>query len=490
MVKYGYHALQLIYSKYGLTPPVLLANKANSATIALGGDDPDNPAVQHAVESSTAGAIKLLQLVGSLLRHKDGECGYQDRALLFMQQQKLKLYDLDEPRKFPDVSNTRYGCYTYAAAEVVCFHGIIQDVVEHVVDAKSKSGQQNHVELNVLKGLNCAATMTENVALALYGVSVSWPYMAMVRGSKDNPLNLLSLTELHRKLPDFCSHIAANPHILLDPETPISQLTIDGKPFLDEFLIDTIRQLRPEYPNLLLAISAMFSGCKDGWIQFTPEFHVGGTFDSLTPEQRAILFIPSTNDHNEGMLGSFRVHMRYHPNSTARSFSNQTRAERNNTEAFIKKIYSAAVEKFVMREVRKEGASGTRAKFRKAWAALQREKAEKGRQKREKAAAKKRNLAFRLATTQLELDISTINTMTSARLKDQLQVYRDVLRDPVLVKTLWKNMTTVAVRKQMVLDARERELARRYVTNFSINGWFQFVSGCYPLNQKPQKQIL
>jgi hypothetical protein len=80
--------------------------------------------------------------------------------------------------------------------------------------------------------------------------------------------------------------------------------------------------------------------------------------------------------------------------------------------------------------------------------------------------------------------------MTSARLKDQLQVYCDVLRDPVLVKTLWKNMTTVAVCKQMVLDARERELARRYITNFSINGWFQFVSGCYPLNQKPQKQIL
>jgi hypothetical protein len=261
VVKYGYHTLQLIYSKYGLTPPVLLANKVNSATIALGGDDPDNPAVQHAVKSSTAGAIKLLQLVGSLLHHKDGEHGYQDRALLFMQQQKLELYNLDEPRKFPDVSNTRYRCYTYTAAKVVCFHGIIQDLVEHVVDTKS---QQNHVELNVLKGLNCAATMTENVALALYGVSVSWPYMVMVCSSKDNPLNLLSLTKLHRKLPDFCSHIAANPHILLDPVTPISQLTIDGKPFLNEFLIDTIRQLHPEYPNLLLAISAMFSGCKVG----------------------------------------------------------------------------------------------------------------------------------------------------------------------------------------------------------------------------------
>lgn len=81
------------------------------------------------------------------------------------------------------MSNTRYRCYTYAAAFVVKFHGIIQEVVEEVIDAKTKSGQANHVEFNILKGLNCAVTITELVALAGYGVSVSWPYMGMVRGT-------------------------------------------------------------------------------------------------------------------------------------------------------------------------------------------------------------------------------------------------------------------------------------------------------------------
>ncbi|KAF7344413.1 hypothetical protein MSAN_01922500 [Mycena sanguinolenta] len=465
VVKYGVLEMERVYKTYNLPLPVLLANKANAATIDLT-KNPDSAALQHAIDSSSRGAIKLLSLLGSLLRHKDGERGYQDRCGIFMRERKLELYDLEAPGKFPDVSNTRYGCYTYAAAEVVCFPGLIYELITEIIDAKTKSGQKNHVESNILEGLKCAATMTEAVALALYGLSVSWPYMAMVRGTKEKPVNLLSLTDLHRKLPGFCSHIAANPLLLLDSETPLDQLTIDGKPFRDN-LIHCIREIVPELPNLARVVSAMFTGCAAGWTQFTPEFHVGGTFDQLTPEQREILFIDATNDVNEGMLGSYRVHTRYHPNSTAHSFSNQTRTERNNTEAFIKKCCDEAVEKYVMREVRKDGASGVRAKFRKAYLGLQREKAAKALKRREKTAARKTAHAAHLADTSLELDISKIQEMTSAKLKDQLYVYRDVLKDEVLLKRLWKDMATVAVRRNLVLEARTRELARRETSNSS-----------------------
>ncbi|KAJ7436598.1 hypothetical protein FB451DRAFT_1453881 [Mycena latifolia] len=461
VLRYGVKKVESIYATYNIPPPVLLANKANSATINLSSGNPNDAALQNAIESSSSGAIKLLQLIGALLRHKDEERGYQDRCTIFMQERKLELFDLDEPGKFPDVSNTRYGCYTYAAAEVVCFHGIIQELVIQVIDGKTKSGQPNHVEYLILKGMNCSRTMEQLVGLALYGVCVSWRYMALVRGTKENPINLLSLTDLHRKLPKFCTHIADNPHILLDPTTPLDQLTIDGQPFVNDLLLPIIRQLLPDLPNIFLVISHMFSGCAEGWIHFTPEFHVGGTFDLLTPEQRAILFIPSTNDCSEGMLGSYRVHMRYHPNSTAHSFSNQTRTERNNTEAFIKKVCDAAVQQFVMREVRKDGASGVQAKFRRAWAALQREKAENALKRREKAAAKKKLAAFRLATTQLEFSVDKIKVLSSPLLKAQLRVYRDVLKDGILLKLRWKDMETVAVRRKLVLEARERELARR-----------------------------
>ncbi|KAJ7513052.1 hypothetical protein B0H11DRAFT_2182316 [Mycena galericulata] len=191
----------------------------------------------------------------------------------------------------------------------------------------------------------------------------------------------------------------------------------------------------------------MFSGCAAGWVQFTPEFVVGRTFDRLTPEQLAILHIPATNDCSEGMLGSFCVYMRYHPNSTAHSFSNQIRTERNNTEAFIKKCCDATVEK--------------RTKFRRAWAALQREKAEKARERREKAAAKKKSKAARLTATTLEFDTAKIDLMSSRVLKEQLAVYRDVLKDGILIKKLWKDMSTAAVRRKLVLEARERGITRQ-----------------------------
>lgn len=470
VVRCWYSEVQRVNSVHDLPPPVLLANKANATAISLGSEDPNSATVRAAVESSTSGAIKLLQLIGALLRHKDGEREYQDRSQIFIHQRKLELFNLDEPSKFPDVSNTRYGCYTYAAAEVVCFHGIIQELVEEIIDGKTDSGKANHVEHNILKGLNC------DVALDLYGVSVSWPYMATVRGTKEKPINLLSLTDIHRQLPVFCAHVAVHPYILLDPTTPLELLTIDGRPLLNELLFAMIAQLRPRLPNLSLVISSMFSGTETGWIHFTPEFHVGGTFDMLTAWQRSVLFIPSTNDRNEGKLGSFTVHMRYHPNSTAASYSNQTRAEQNNTEAFIKKCCDAAVETYVMREVKKDGASGAKAKFRRAWLSFQWEKAERGHKRREKAAAKKKSKAARLAATQLEFDISKIDAMSSQLLKDQLAVHRNGLKDPVLAKILWKNMATVAVRRQLVLEARTRELARRYFS-WSFLGPFSFIKG-------------
>ncbi|KAJ7199311.1 hypothetical protein C8J57DRAFT_1633835, partial [Mycena rebaudengoi] len=161
--------------------------------------------------------------------------------------------------------------------------------------------------------------------------------------------------------------------------------------------------------------------------------------------------------------------LQYHPNSTPHSFSNQTRTERNNTEAFIKKCCDAAVEKYVMREVRRDGASGKRAKFRRALVTIQREKAQKALKRRETSMAKKKLKASRLAATALEFDLIKIQGMTSVLLKDQLAVYRDVLKDDILTKTLWKDMAKVDVRRNMVLQARERELARREQLHSSIS---------------------
>jgi hypothetical protein len=63
---------------------------------------------------------------------------------------------------------------------------LIYQLVRDIVDRKT-TDQLNHIEQNILKGLDCDVTMTDLVALARYGASVSRPYMATVHGTKDKP---------------------------------------------------------------------------------------------------------------------------------------------------------------------------------------------------------------------------------------------------------------------------------------------------------------
>jgi len=88
----------------------------------------------------------------------------------------------------------------------------------------------------------------------------------------------------------------------------------------------SIQILTTELVDLKVMISDIFGGA-DGWRQFTQEFVPDGPFDALTLEQWSWIFIPATNDANEGTLGSWRVWCRYHPTCTATSLSNKTHAE-------------------------------------------------------------------------------------------------------------------------------------------------------------------
>jgi hypothetical protein len=90
---------------------------------------------------------------------------------------------------------------------------------------------------------------------------------------KDKPINLLSLTAIHHKLPEFYMHIAAHLYILLDPPTSLEELTIDGKYFLNKFLLTVINELCLHLPSLFLVLSMMFSGCDNGeYMPFSSDY--------------------------------------------------------------------------------------------------------------------------------------------------------------------------------------------------------------------------
>ena len=57
------------------------------------------------------------------------------------------------------------------------------------------------MENNLHKALHCIPTITELAVLALYGQSVSHPYMKALR--KDPKVNMLDLAPLHKKIGAF-----------------------------------------------------------------------------------------------------------------------------------------------------------------------------------------------------------------------------------------------------------------------------------------------
>ncbi|KAJ8453589.1 hypothetical protein ONZ45_g19654 [Pleurotus djamor] len=453
--KYGAVEMSNTWEVIGKEPPVLLANKANDATIRLG-QDADTAAIQNAIESSSRGGVKLASLAGSLFNNKIEGKGYQDIHNNFMREKKQARFVQGKEKKFPDTSNVRYQSHSYAAAELVTFHDLYLVLIELVGDSKHKPGL-NHVESNVLKGLKCAATVTELVALALYGVSVSWPYLRAVRGEPGSLINLLDLVDLHRKIPLFCEQLAADPLSILSSDTDLTLRTLDGLAIMDEDLVCAASQLVSELPDLPLILSAMFRGAAHGWRRFTEEFVPGGVFDSLTNEERGRVFIPSTNDANEGALGSFRVFIRYHPHATVASFANQARVQRNNTEKFIIKHCTQEDHQYVMREVRRlEAQNKNTVTFQQKLINSQEERARNERQRRLRIQQKRQVEIDRLVQVGLIGDRNHILSLSVKQLGDQLQIYRKILKDPVLVALKLKEIPTKVFMQSAVLAALSR----------------------------------
>ncbi|KAJ7049315.1 hypothetical protein C8F01DRAFT_1093502 [Mycena amicta] len=423
--------------------PAMLANKANDAVIRLS-DDPNTPAVRNALESSSRGAVKLIELCAMIFRNKNDVTGYLQTFNDFMEKRKTEMYPqevksklVDPHKAFPDVQRCRFQTISYAAAELFMFLNLYIELVETVVDSKVKSGSANHLESNLLKGFRCLKTQTELAAETLYAVCVSWPYMRYARGGGSESgglINLLDTVEFHRSLIPFCQRLADNPALLLDPDTADSTLTIDGQAFIDSLVIAKIRSRASELPDLERAITAMFRGAISGWDVFTEEFKVGGSIDKLTAEERDGMFIPSTNDANEGGLGFLRQQKLKNPAGTVDFFCARALYRRNGTEDFISAHASSReMVIYAMRETRKQDASGSMKIFRQDRAQRLIKKAADNKQRRERHRQKVAERLALLLATPVIVDGLKLNRLTVKELTAQMRIHWRVFQDPVLV---------------------------------------------------------
>ncbi|KAJ7085171.1 hypothetical protein B0H15DRAFT_847342, partial [Mycena belliarum] len=276
--KGGNTEMMLGWEQIAATPPIILANKGNAAILKEllepGSEKYDNltELQQKAFESSTRGAIKACAL-----------------DIDFMSVHLGKRH-----KRFPGTHNSRFSSSALAAAELI-----------------------THLPLNVENNLRLALrdlpTLAELVVVILYYQAIGHPYMRCVRGPGTENTNALDLGPLHTEVCDHIRTLINDPSLLTAADTSFVTGSLDGQPWEDPAAVKAALELLPTLPHVEEMLLAFLRGALATWVRFSAEFAPGGLIDEATASERQLAWMPSTNDANEGALGSYRVRMRDKP---------------------------------------------------------------------------------------------------------------------------------------------------------------------------------
>ncbi|KAJ7196140.1 hypothetical protein GGX14DRAFT_526945 [Mycena pura] len=412
--------MESYYIANDIEGPVLLANKDNDATIQLSQDTGlSTAAVQRALKVSERGAVKLIGLLGAFVNHKDPKKGCHD------------VYDdyfrplIGDGVRFPGVNNTRYQSFGLGGARIISFldeHKLFMSFVKN----KKQKRTLNHLEQNIVKGMNCPKTIAEIIAFVLYCMAVTHPYALRVRGLGTEKLNILTLGPFHVQVKDHIRKVIASPELLLSSAPDAhGDATLDGAPWSDPTAHAACMKLLPTHPDVKPLLLAGLRSSLECWERFTSEFEEGGVIDLASDAEKDLAFMASTNDANEGLLGQWRRFSRESPSSTVAHFEDQAMFSRNETQAFMDEhLASEADQDFLRREARARDESGIEKARRAELTAHAQKAVDEQLAKDAKNTEKERIKAARLAAIGIKLDTVEINAMNNDALKDQLNIHR------------------------------------------------------------------
>lgn len=285
-VKAGVEEMSKWWEDTGKTPPIALVNKFKAGNEAT-------------ASRSERGGVKLTNLVGALVKHKDPKKGQKDRFRTFSRNKVG--YEVH----FPDTSNTRYQSNTYGAAAILRHPQLYLDFLTFLATTKTSTpGQLNHMEENIRRGIMDKSTFTEIIVLALYGEAISGPLAQFLRSAGDK--NGLDLGQDYTHFKQHLQNIIDHPNLLIGPKINSLTAALTAKPWQHVDIIQKVECSYLDYPDLEGALVAFFKGALKKLETFTSEFEEGSPISKATPEQRWLAFRRPTNDLNEGALGLLR----------------------------------------------------------------------------------------------------------------------------------------------------------------------------------------
>ncbi|KIJ35844.1 hypothetical protein M422DRAFT_261795 [Sphaerobolus stellatus SS14] len=263
-----------------LEGPIQLPNRDTAAALTEGAE----PA-----KLVQGGAVNMTSLAGALFNNKDDKKGEQDSIKCTFEEM------FRFPVNFPDTSNTRYQSHCEAAAELIV----------HLPFYKSRL--LNHMEKNVQMALDDIPTLQELCVLALFSQIISRPYMRVVHGEGHQNRNILDMGPLHDKVAAHMKKIISDPMLILSPAATFETASMDNLPWDRAEVLYSVWRLAPTMPNLKGLAVAFFIGALETWEGFTAEFLLGGLIACTSLRLRALVWMPTINDVNEGALGSHCV---------------------------------------------------------------------------------------------------------------------------------------------------------------------------------------
>lgn len=420
--KSGSHMMSEYWITSNRTPPCPLMNRDRAAAARkhATSEVPDSNTEPQPTAKMFGGAVKLLQLLGALLNHKDDKKGEHDLARHYF------LTVIGYLLLFPDVSNVRYGSYGDGACIVLQYREHIISYLEMIRDRKNSPGL-NHLEQNVYTGLRDIPTLVELIALAANTIAISKPYITKIRGSESSAL---SMGPFHERVKAHVRHLAANPSLFLQPDVTPKDLCLEGTLYQPEVLKALqIEAAKLPFEDVVGVLAAFFKGSSNGWDRFTEEFAPDGTIASLTKSQRKRAFMPTTNDVNEGALGEYRCAMRKAPRLTLRHYNSMTTYKRNRTSGYMRRRFGARENGFLRQKARFLDSLGLEKQRRKLLAAANQKKVELNRikikEKEERAKERVLKQKADMLGVTLETNPDQVRTMQSRDLEKQLKLWRE-----------------------------------------------------------------
>ncbi|KIJ53850.1 hypothetical protein M422DRAFT_242112 [Sphaerobolus stellatus SS14] len=151
------------------------------------------------------------------------------------------------------------------------------------------------------------------------------------KGEKDSIRYTLSAPAADISLTAHMEKILANPMLLLASDANFEDATLDGKPWVRPEVMYAIWRLAPTLPHLKGLTVAFFTSALETWRRFITEYAPGGLIATASSKLHALAWMPTTNDVNEGALGSRRVIKQSYPKTTELTLNAQQRYRWNKT---------------------------------------------------------------------------------------------------------------------------------------------------------------